>query len=71
MPTWTTRTTRAAARKSSSDHLGIRTMPWIDYEALSRSKRVLLWAAVAAVAVAVATLLWFLGFRSTDVPAVQ
>ena len=40
-------------------------MPWIDYEGLSRSKKILVWAIVFAAAVAVATIAWALGIRET------
>lgn len=46
-------------------------MPWIDYEALSRPKKLLLWAALVVAGIVVATILWFLGFRPADVPTVK
>lgn len=43
-------------------------MPWIDYEALSQPKKLLVWAVVVVVAVVVATIVWLLGGQSADVP---
>jgi hypothetical protein len=43
-------------------------MPWIDYERLSRPKRILVWVAVVVLAVVVASVLWYLGIRPEDGP---
>lgn len=43
-------------------------MPWIDYEGLSRPKKMLVWVAIVVLAIAVATILWFLGIRPDEVP---
>lgn len=46
-------------------------MPWIDYDALSGSKKLLLWAAVVVAGLVVATILWLLGAGTADVPTVK
>lgn len=40
---------------------------WFDYDSLTRSRKILVWGIVVIAAIVVATLLWFLGFRTTDV----
>ena len=46
-------------------------MPWIDYDALSRPKKILVWVLVVAAAVLISAIVWLLGFREVDVPTVQ
>ena len=46
-------------------------MPWIDYEALSRSRKILVWVLVVAAAVLISAIVSLPGFREVDVPTVQ
>lgn len=45
-------------------------MPWIDYEQLSGPKKALVWLAIVAAGLVIASILWFVGFRPDDVPTI-